>query len=158
MYAIPYEWYEKYHIRKYGAHGTSHKYVATRCAALMGRPIEDLKIVTCHLGNGASLCAIEDGKCIDGYRFTGGEFEEELKVHQALESASLLDRERALDNLSWEKIASLETFHYFDLTAVLAYVCKLHIVDRWLALDEEMGRELFRKLVQEVPLRAGSRP
>ena len=65
MYAIPYEWYEKYHIRKYGAHGTSHKYVATRCAALMGRPIEDLKIVTCHLGNGASLCAIEDGKCKD---------------------------------------------------------------------------------------------
>ena len=65
MYAIPYEWYEKYHIRKYGAHGTSHKYVATRCAALMGKPIEDLKIVTCHLGNGASLCAIEDGKCKD---------------------------------------------------------------------------------------------
>lgn len=65
MYAIPYEWYEKYHIRKYGAHGTSHKYVANRCANLMGEKIEDLKIVTCHLGNGASLCAIEDGKCKD---------------------------------------------------------------------------------------------
>ena len=65
MYAIPYEWYEKYHIRKYGAHGTSHKYVANRCAALIGKPIEELKIVTCHLGNGASLCAIEDGKCKD---------------------------------------------------------------------------------------------
>ena len=65
MYAIPYEWYEKYHIRKYGAHGTSHKYVALRCAALIGKPVEELKIVTCHLGNGASLCAIEDGKCKD---------------------------------------------------------------------------------------------
>jgi len=65
MYAIPYEWYEKYHIRKYGAHGTSHKYVANRCAALIGKRVEELKIVTCHLGNGASLCAIEDGKCKD---------------------------------------------------------------------------------------------
>ena len=65
MYAIPYEWYEKYHIRKYGAHGTSHKYVANRCAELIGKDIKDLKIVTCHLGNGASLCAIEDGKCKD---------------------------------------------------------------------------------------------
>ncbi|MBO7535855.1 MAG: acetate kinase [Bacilli bacterium] len=65
MYAIPYEWYEKYHIRKYGAHGTSHKYVANRCAALIGKRVEELKIVTCHLGNGASLCAIENGKCKD---------------------------------------------------------------------------------------------
>jgi hypothetical protein len=87
---------------------------------------------------------------IDGYRFTGGEFEEELKVQNALESASLLDREMNLDEICWEKINSLETFHYFDLTAVLAYVAKLHIVDRWLSLDEEKGRELFRKLVQEV--------
>ena len=65
MYAIPYEWYEKYHIRKYGAHGTSHKYVANRCAALIGKRVEELKIVTCHLGNGASLCAIENGLCKD---------------------------------------------------------------------------------------------
>ena len=87
---------------------------------------------------------------IDGYRFTGGEFEESARVQNALESASLLDREKALDDITWEKIDSLETFHYFDITAVLAYVTKLHIVDRWLALDEEKGRELFRKLVQEV--------
>jgi hypothetical protein len=92
----------------------------------------------------------EEGLDIDGYRFTGGEFEEELKVQNALESASLLDRERHLDDICWEKINNLETFHYFDITAVLAYVAKLHIVDRWLALDEEKGRELFRKLVQEV--------
>ena len=92
----------------------------------------------------------EEGLDIDGYRFTGGEFEEEQKVQSALESASLLDRERSLDNICWEKVNNLETFHYFDITAVLAYVAKLHIVDRWLALDEEKGRELFRKLVQEV--------
>ena len=92
----------------------------------------------------------EEGLDIDGYRFTGGEFEEEQKVQSALESASLLDRERYLDEICWEKINNLETFHYFDITAVLAYVAKLHIVDRWLALDEEKGRELFRKLVQEV--------
>lgn len=65
MYALPYEWYEKYGIRKYGAHGTSHKYVANKCAELMGRPIEELKIITCHIGNGASISAVKGGKCID---------------------------------------------------------------------------------------------
>lgn len=65
MYALPYEWYEKYQIRKYGAHGTSHQYVAKEVAKLMGRKFEDLKIVTLHLGNGASLAAIKDGKCVD---------------------------------------------------------------------------------------------
>ncbi|MBQ9701546.1 MAG: DUF2764 family protein [Bacteroidales bacterium] len=78
------------------------------------------------------------------------EFEEQRPIQLALEGASLLDREKQLDDITWKKIASLETFHYFDLTAVLAYVAKLHIVDRWLALDEEKGRELFHKLVQEV--------
>ena len=87
---------------------------------------------------------------IDGYRFRGGEFEEERKVEDALELPSLLDREKALDDIIWEKADTLSTFHYFDLTAVLAYVSKLHIVDRWLALDEEKGRELFRQLVKEV--------
>lgn len=65
MYAVPYEWYEKYGVRKYGAHGTSHQYVAQRCAALMKKPIEDLKIVTLHIGNGASLAAVKGGKCVD---------------------------------------------------------------------------------------------
>lgn len=65
MYAVPYEWYTKHKIRKYGAHGTSHKYVANKVAEIMGRPIEDLKIITCHLGNGASITAIRGGKCID---------------------------------------------------------------------------------------------
>lgn len=65
IYPIPYEYYEKYKIRKYGAHGTSHKFVSHRVAELMNKPIEDLKIISCHLGQGASLCAIKDGKCAD---------------------------------------------------------------------------------------------
>ena len=65
IYPIPYEYYEKYGIRKYGAHGTSHKYVAGRIAELLGKPVEELKIVNCHIGQGASLCAIQNGKCID---------------------------------------------------------------------------------------------
>ncbi len=56
---------KKYGIRKYGAHGTSHKYVANKCAEVMGRPVEELKIITCHIGNGASISAVKGGKCID---------------------------------------------------------------------------------------------
>ncbi|MDE6407240.1 MAG: acetate kinase [Anaeroplasmataceae bacterium] len=65
MYAVPYEWYEKYGIRKYGAHGTSHKYVSERCAQIMGKPLKDTKIIVCHLGNGASISAVDGGKCKD---------------------------------------------------------------------------------------------
>lgn len=65
MYALPYEWYTKHRIRKYGAHGTSHQYVANIAARTVGIPIEQLKIVTCHLGNGASIAAVKGGKCID---------------------------------------------------------------------------------------------
>lgn len=65
MYATPYEWYEKYGIRKYGAHGTSHQYVSQRCAEILGKDIKDTKIIVCHLGNGASICAVEGGKCKD---------------------------------------------------------------------------------------------
>lgn len=64
-YAIPQEYYEKYSIRKYGAHGTSHQYVAYRVAELLEKDVKDLKIVNCHLGQGASLCAIKDGKCVE---------------------------------------------------------------------------------------------
>lgn len=65
MYAIPYEYYEKYRIRKYGFHGTSHKFVANKAANLIGKDMKDLKIITCHLGNGASITAIRNGKSID---------------------------------------------------------------------------------------------
>ena len=65
LYAIPYEYYTQDHVRRYGFHGTSHYYVSKRCAELMGRPIEDLKIITCHLGNGSSVCAVKNGKSVD---------------------------------------------------------------------------------------------
>ena len=65
LYALPYELYEKHGIRKYGFHGTSHKYVSQTCAEVMGRDIKDLKIITCHLGNGASLCAVKNGVSFD---------------------------------------------------------------------------------------------
>ena len=62
---LPYELYEKYGVRKYGFHGTSHKYVSNKVAEVMGKDIKDLKIVTCHLGNGCSLAAVKGGKSID---------------------------------------------------------------------------------------------
>lgn len=65
MYAIPYEYYEKYSIRKYGAHGTSHRYIAERAAQFVDENIEDLKIITCHLGNGCSMSAIDHGVAVD---------------------------------------------------------------------------------------------
>lgn len=65
MYGIPYEYYEKYKIRKYGFHGTSHSFVSKRMAQLLGKPIEDLKIIVCHLGNGSSVCAVDGGKSVD---------------------------------------------------------------------------------------------
>lgn len=65
LYSLPYEYYEDFDARKYGAHGTSHQYVAERAAEMVGRPLEDLKIITLHLGNGASITAVENGKSID---------------------------------------------------------------------------------------------
>ena len=65
IYPIPYKYYEEYKIRKYGFHGTSHKFVSKRVAELVGKPLEDLKVITCHLGQGASLCAVKDGKSVD---------------------------------------------------------------------------------------------
>lgn len=65
IYPLPYELYEKYGIRRYGFHGTSHKYVSNRAAKILGKDIKDLKIITCHLGNGASVCAVKNGKAID---------------------------------------------------------------------------------------------
>ena len=64
-YAIPYEYYEKDKVRRYGFHGTSHRYVSARCADMLGKPAKDLRIITCHLGNGSSLAAVQGGKCVD---------------------------------------------------------------------------------------------
>ncbi len=65
MYALPYELYEKHRIRRYGFHGTSHKYVSQKAAEMIGKPIEELKIITCHLGNGASITAVDGGVSVD---------------------------------------------------------------------------------------------
>ena len=65
LYGLPYEYYEKYQVRRYGFHGTSHSYVSKRVAEILGKNYEDLKIIVCHLGNGASISAVKNGKCVD---------------------------------------------------------------------------------------------
>ncbi|MBE5891081.1 MAG: acetate kinase [Lachnospiraceae bacterium] len=65
IYGLPYEYYEKYKVRRYGFHGTSHSFVSKRAAELVGKKYEDLKIIVCHLGNGASVSAVQNGKCVD---------------------------------------------------------------------------------------------
>lgn len=65
LYSLPYEYYEDFQIRKYGAHGTSHQFVSQRAAELMGKPVEELKIITCHLGNGGSITAVDGGVSVD---------------------------------------------------------------------------------------------
>ncbi len=65
MYGLPYEYYKKYKVRRYGFHGTSHSYVSRRAAEVLGQKYEDLKIIVCHLGNGASVSAVKNGKCVD---------------------------------------------------------------------------------------------
>lgn len=65
MYGFPYEDYEQYHVRKYGFHGTSHRFVTAKLAEVLGKDLKDLKIVSCHLGNGSSITAVQDGKSVD---------------------------------------------------------------------------------------------
>ncbi len=65
MYGLPYEYYQKYKVRRYGFHGTSHSYVSKRAAEVLGKAYEDLKIIVCHLGNGASISAVKNGRCVD---------------------------------------------------------------------------------------------
>lgn len=75
LYPIPYEYYTEYGVRKYGAHGTSHRYVAQRAVEMLGRPLEDLKLITCHLGSGSSITAFDQGQVIDtsmGFTPLGG--------------------------------------------------------------------------------------
>ena len=65
LYGLPYEYYEKYQVRRYGFHGTSHSYVSKRAAQFLGKNFEDMKIIVCHLGNGASISAVQNGRCVD---------------------------------------------------------------------------------------------
>ena len=65
LYAIPYKYYEEYGIKRYGAHGTSHKFITKEAAKVLGKNVEDINIISCHLGNGASIAAVKNGKCVD---------------------------------------------------------------------------------------------
>ena len=78
------------------------------------------------------------------------EFEEAAELETILNSGDILSRERGIDDLMWEKISDLTTFNYFDIDAVLGFITKLNIVARWYKLDEQTGREMFKKLVDEV--------
>lgn len=78
------------------------------------------------------------------------DFEEAGEVRSVLYRRDLLEREKGLDNLMWEKISDLNTFDYFNVSALLGYIAKLKIIDRWLSLDEETGRHMFRRLVEEI--------
>lgn len=65
IYALPYEYYEKYKIRRFGFHGTSHRYITNRAAEMLGKDVNEVNLITCHLGNGSSICAVKNGKSID---------------------------------------------------------------------------------------------
>jgi len=78
------------------------------------------------------------------------EFEEAADIETVLNSGDILSRERGIDDLFWEKISSLTTFNYFDIDAIMGFIAKMNIVARWFKLDEQTGREMFKKLVDEV--------
>ena len=78
------------------------------------------------------------------------DFEEKAAVDKVLNGNDLLEREHGLDSITWEKISGLTTFDYFNINAVLGFLAKLNIINRWLKLDERTGRELFKKLVDEI--------
>ncbi len=108
IYAIPYEYYEKYKIRRYGFHGTSHKYVAERAAAILGKPVDDFKVITCHLGNGASITAVKNGKSINtSMGFT------------PLEGLVMETRSGDLDPAILQFIAEKENMDVFKVTNIL---------------------------------------
>ena len=88
----------------------------------------------------------EDGEPL----FDGGEFEEKEKAESVLASDDILAREKGLDDMTWTKIDELTAFDYFDIEAVLGFIAKLHVIDRWFSLDEERGKEMLRTLVDEV--------
>lgn len=94
--------------------------------------------------------ALDRPEGLDVMDIDGGVFEEAAKVKDILHKQDILARERGLDDLMWEKISGMTLFNYFDMAVILAFIAKLHIIDRWLKLDEKSGKEMFRKLVDEV--------
>ena len=91
---------------------------------------------------------------LDSARYTVGEtesYKEDFpELQTVFQCTDLYEREKRLDMFRWEKITGMTVFHYFDMDVILAFILKLHIIDRWHQLDEETGREMFRKLVNEV--------
>lgn len=98
--------------------------------------------------DGTDIMSAEDED--ENILFDAGEFEEQAEVATALATEGLLEREKALDDLYWAKVQDLTTFDYFDIEAILGFIARLHIIDRWLKLDEQTGREMFKRLVDEV--------
>ena len=80
----------------------------------------------------------------------GGTFEEAAELDRILKQGDILSRERGIDDIAWKKVDELTVFHYFDMTVILGFIVKLKIIDRWMKLDEATGREMFRRLVDEV--------
>ena len=87
---------------------------------------------------------------MDTIKIETGEFSEAAALEEILSRTDILEREHGLDSLTWEKIDRITTFNYFDLDAVLGFLARLHIIDRWFSLDEETGRDLFKKLVFDL--------
>ena len=108
LYSLPYEYYEKYGVRRYGFHGTSHSYVSKRAAEILGKDVKDLKIIVCHLGNGASICAVDGGKSVDtSMGFT------------PLEGLTMGTRSGGLDPAIIEYIAAKENMNMAQVLNVL---------------------------------------
>ena len=108
LYSLPYEYYEKYAVRRYGFHGTSHSFVSKRAAEILGKKPEELKTIVCHLGNGASLCAVEYGKSVDtSMGFT------------PLEGVTMGTRSGGLDPAILEFVAKKEDLTMEEMTTVL---------------------------------------
>lgn len=103
---------------------------------------------TRYLNTSLGKPSAQDTIVLDGNE--DGEFEEEKEVDAILNGKDILARERGIDDLYWQKIEDITTFDYFDLDVILGFVARLKIVDRWLRLDEEAGREYFRSLVSQV--------
>ena len=130
MYAIPYEYYQNDGIRRYGFHGTSHRYVSARCAELMGKPIEELKLISCHMGNGSSICAIDGGK----YGISIDEMLNILNKKSGVLGVSGVSSDfRDLDSAAADgndrAQLALDMFHYWVAKVVGSYVAAMNGVD-----------------------------
>ena len=131
MYAIPYEYYQNDGIRRYGFHGTSHRYVSSRCAELMGKPIEELKLISCHMGNGSSICAIDGGKCVDtsmGFTPLVG-LPMGTRCGVSGVSSDFRDPSSAADEGNERAQLALDMFHYWVAKVAGSYVAAMNGVD-----------------------------